>query len=124
MPYPTATPESQGLDSSRLAKLTAWQEQMVADGKVRSKPVASMCASFPSAKRENSVLRLCGQLPCSEVVVARGGKVIYRQSAGEARPGVAVSEDSLYRIYSCVLLCASSTFCCRHWCSSRRLYLL
>lgn len=35
MPYPTATPESQGLDSSRLAKLTAWQEQMVADGKVR-----------------------------------------------------------------------------------------
>ena len=42
------------------------------------------------------------QLPCSEVVVARGGKVIYRQSAGEAKPGVPVSEDSLYRIYSCV----------------------
>ena len=45
MPYPTATPESQGLDSSRLAKLTAWQEQMVADGKVRSFN-ASSCVSF------------------------------------------------------------------------------
>ena len=42
MPYPTATPESQGVDSSRLTKLTAWQNQMVADGKVRSSNASSL----------------------------------------------------------------------------------
>ena len=44
--------------------------------------------------------------------MARRGKVGYRQRAGEGKPGVPVSEDSLYRIYSCVLLClrASSMF--------------
>ena len=39
------------------------------------------------------------QLPCSEVVVARGGKVVYRESAGETKPGVPVNDDSLFRIY-------------------------
>eukprot|EP01043_Picozoa_sp_COSAG02_P068678 COSAG02_NODE_11490_length_1714_cov_1.388235_2_plen_128_part_00 len=58
MPYPTATPESQGLDSSRLAKLTVWQEQMVADGKLRSKPRLALRVVVPSERETAGALRV------------------------------------------------------------------
>lgn len=72
MPYETATPESVGLDSARLRVLTEWQERMVAAGK----------------------------LPMSEVLIARRGKVVYRQGCGEEKPGTPLSEASRFRIYS------------------------
>ena len=72
MPYETATPESVGLDSARLQVLTEWQEHMVAAGK----------------------------LPMSEVLIARRGKVVYRQGCGEEKPGTPLSEASRFRIYS------------------------
>ena len=81
MPYPTATPESQGMDSSRLANLTAWQEQMVADGKVRSSAL-SVCVCLSAVRRRSLGLSLTC-LSLSVVVSAamlRGCRGAWRQS--------------------------------------------
>ena len=59
MPFPLAAPESVGLSTSRLAGITAWQQEMVSAGK----------------------------LPCAHTVVARRGKVVYSEMAGEQSPG-------------------------------------
>jgi hypothetical protein len=101
---------------SRQLSARQAHEMAGADGRRRQgaqQTEANIFVSFPSERETACCVHRHGdcQLPCSEVVVARGGKVVYRQSAGEAKPGMAVSEDSLYRIYSCVLLFAFSTFC-------------
>jgi CubicO group peptidase (beta-lactamase class C family) len=70
--HPSATPESVGLDSARLDVLTQWQRKMVAEGK----------------------------LPHSEVLIARRGRVVYREHAGEQAPGTPLSDASRFRIYS------------------------
>eukprot|EP01052_Picozoa_sp_SAG31_P008719 SAG31_NODE_444_length_15625_cov_6.047469_6_plen_245_part_00 len=72
MALPLATPESVGLSSDALQKITAWQKDMVREGK----------------------------LPCAHTVVARSGKVVYSELAGEQNPGTPLSESTLYRIYS------------------------
>ena len=94
MPYPTATPESQGLDSSRLAKLTAWQEQMVADGKVRSKtPLAAyVCrVMFSSELKAATVLVLLRAAAASCRVPRSSWHAVGRSSTGsaQARPNLA-----------------------------------
>ena len=59
-----------------------------------------------------------GKLPCSEVLVARHGKVCYRERAGEASAGVALQEDALFRIYSmtkAITTTALMTLCVPSW---------
>ena len=57
MPYPTAMPESAGLDSARLQALTEWQHQMVADGKLPHSEVRSSRAARGSGRRAAPLLR-------------------------------------------------------------------
>ncbi len=77
-PLPTASPESVGMSSERLGKLTAVLQQEVAD------------------KR----------LPGAVVMVARKGKLVYARSFGGLNSasggsdGGAMKEDSIFRIYS------------------------
>ncbi len=77
-PLPKASPESVGMSSERLGKLTAMLQQEVAD------------------KR----------LPGAVVMVARRGKLVYAQafgglnSANGGKDGGAMKEDSIFRIYS------------------------
>jgi len=73
-PLPKASPESVGMSTERLGKLTAALQQEVAD------------------KR----------LPGAVVMVARNGKLVYSQSFGGLNNagGGAMKEDSIFRIYS------------------------
>ena len=73
-PLPTASPESVGMSSQRLDKLTALLRQDVADKK----------------------------LPGAVVMVARKGKLVYSQAFGGLADaaGGAMKTDSMFRIYS------------------------
>ena len=73
-PLPTASPESVGMSSQRLDKLTAMLRQDVADKK----------------------------LPGAVVMVARKGKLVYSQAFGGLADaaGGAMKTDSMFRIYS------------------------
>jgi CubicO group peptidase (beta-lactamase class C family) len=73
-PLPTATPESVGLSSQRLGKLTALLQKEVADKK----------------------------LPGAVVMVARKGKLVYQQAFGGLNnaAGAPMATDSIFRIYS------------------------
>ena len=67
-----AAPESVGLSSERLERITEWQRGLVDDA----------------------------LLPCSAVLVARRGKVAYWEQCGEQNPGTPLAADTIYRIYS------------------------
>ena len=71
----TATPESMGLSSERLARL----DRFLADRYVTP-----------------------GKLPCALLQVARGGRLVHRSVLGKAslETGAPLAEDSLFRIYS------------------------
>ncbi len=71
---PTAKPESVGMSSERLAKITATLQQEVNDKK----------------------------LPGAVVMVARKGKLVYSASVGSLNnsTGAAMSQDAVFRIYS------------------------
>jgi CubicO group peptidase (beta-lactamase class C family) len=71
---PTAKPESVGMSSERLAKITAALQQEVNDKK----------------------------LPGAVVMVARKGKLVYSASVGSLNnsTGNAMSTDAVFRIYS------------------------
>ena len=71
---PTAAPESVGMSSERLARLTAVMQKEIADKK----------------------------LPGAVVMVARKGKLVYSQAFGSLNnaSGGAMATDSLFRIYS------------------------
>jgi CubicO group peptidase (beta-lactamase class C family) len=73
-PLPTASPESVGMSTERLGKITALFNQEV------------------TAKK----------LPGAVVMVARKGKLVYAQAFGgqNDRAGAAMKPDSLFRIYS------------------------
>ena len=73
-PLPKASPESVGMSSERLGKLTAALNQEVTDKK----------------------------LPGAVVMVARKGRLVYSQAFGNLNSagGGAMKEDSLFRIYS------------------------
>ena len=73
-PLPTASPESVGMSSQRLDKLTAMLRQDVADKK----------------------------LPGAVVMVARKGKLVYSQVFGSQNDaaGGAMKSDSMFRLYS------------------------
>ena len=71
----TATPESMGLCSKRLARLDRFlAERYIAAGK----------------------------LPCAQLLVARGGRLVHQSVLGHANleSGQALAEDSIVRIYS------------------------
>ena len=69
---PLTNPASVGLDASRLGRLAAWGEQLVADG----------------------------QAPFAMSLVARRGKVAHVAKAGESKPGKPVQFDALCRMHS------------------------
>lgn len=71
---PTASPESVGMSSERLGKITAAMRQEIADRK----------------------------LPGAVVMVARKGKLVYAQSFGSLNnaAGAPMKEDSIFRLYS------------------------
>ena len=71
---PTASPESVGMSSDRLAKLTAVMQKEIADKK----------------------------LPGAVVMVARKGKLVYSQAFGSLNnaAGGPMATDSLFRLYS------------------------
>ena len=71
---PTASPESVGMSSDRLAKITAVMQKEIADKK----------------------------LPGAVVMVARKGKLVYSQAFGSLNnaAGAPMATDSLFRIYS------------------------
>ena len=71
---PIASPENVGLSSSRLQRLTDWQQRLVEEG----------------------------QLPCASTLLARDGKVCYWEQCGEQNPGVALGSngETIFRIYS------------------------
>ena len=73
-PLPTATPESVGMSSQRLEKITSTFKQEVAQGK----------------------------LPGAVVMVARKGKLVYSQAFGKLNnaSGGDMKLDSIFRIYS------------------------
>ena len=73
-PLPTASPESVGMSTERLGKLTAMLQKEVADKK----------------------------LPGAVVMVARKGKLVYSQAFGSQNDaaGAAMKADSMFRIYS------------------------
>ena len=73
-PLPVAKPESVGMSSQRLEKITAALNQEVADKK----------------------------LPGAVVMVARKGKLVYSQSFGNLNNATAgpMQPDSIFRIYS------------------------
>ena len=73
-PLPTATPESVGMSSQRLEKITSTFQQEVAQGK----------------------------LPGAVVMVARKGKLVYSQAFGKLNnaSGGDMKLDSIFRIYS------------------------
>ena len=71
---PTASPESVGMSTERLAKITAVMQKEIADKK----------------------------LPGAVVMVARKGKLVYSQAFGSLNnaAGGPMATDSLFRIYS------------------------
>ncbi len=73
-PLPTASPESVGMSSERLAKITSVMQKEVADGK----------------------------LPGAVVMVARKGKLVYSQAFGGQNDAAKapMKADSIFRIYS------------------------
>ncbi|WP_088279677.1 serine hydrolase [Ideonella sp. A 288] len=73
-PLPTASPESVGMSTERLGRLTAVMQKEVADKK----------------------------LPGAVVMVARKGKLVYSQAFGSLNnaAGAPMAADSLFRIYS------------------------
>ncbi|MBN8830476.1 MAG: serine hydrolase, partial [Sphingomonadales bacterium] len=71
-PLAVATPESQGFDPVRLAKLDAALSQAVADQQVG------------------------GML----TLLARNGKIISFKAYGDAAPGRPMSRDTIFRIFS------------------------
>jgi CubicO group peptidase (beta-lactamase class C family) len=73
-PLPTASPESVGMSSERLAKITSVMQKEVADGK----------------------------LPGAVVMVARKGRLVYSQAFGGQNDAAKapMKADSIFRIYS------------------------
>lgn len=71
-PLPTATPEQVGMSSQKLARISEVLKKEVADGSFRG----------------------------AVVMVARKGKLVYRDALGMQTPTTKMSEDSIFRIYS------------------------
>src|SRR5213592_2824237 len=71
-PLPVAKPETVGMSSPRLAKISAALKKEVADGSFRG----------------------------AVVMVARKGKLVYHDAVGMQSASVPMSEDSIFRIYS------------------------
>ena len=71
-PLPSAQPESVGMSSQRLAKIGAAMKKEVADGSFRG----------------------------AVVMVARKGKLVYHEAVGMQTASAAMSEDTVFRIYS------------------------
>ncbi|HYN12599.1 MAG TPA: serine hydrolase domain-containing protein [Burkholderiales bacterium] len=71
-PLPLAAPESVGMSSQRLAKISAALKKEVADGSFRG----------------------------AVVMVARKGKLVYHDAIGMQAASVPMSEDTVFRIYS------------------------
>jgi CubicO group peptidase (beta-lactamase class C family) len=71
-PLPAAKPETVGMSSQRLAKISAALKKEVADGSFRG----------------------------AVVMVARKGKLVYHDAVGMQSASVPMSEDSIFRIYS------------------------
>src|SRR6266851_210397 len=71
-PLPAAKPETVGMSSQRLAKISAALKKEVADGSFRG----------------------------AVVIVARKGKLVYHDAVGMQSASVPMSEDSIFRIYS------------------------
>eukprot|EP00040_Diaphanoeca_grandis_P036688 m.235517 g.235517 ORF g.235517 m.235517 type:complete len:467 (+) comp33664_c13_seq2:263-1663(+) len=69
---------------------------------ITAKPEDTLMSSTSLDRLENllSTWVASGTLPMAEVLVARGGKMVWHKAVGEAKSGVAITNETIYRIYS------------------------